>query len=220
MKRSRFVSLAMAIATVVAPAVCAATASPAGRPHRRPRIPTGVMRVGFAVQKFVKRGKTLGGDGSDDQHHHHRPRHAHILDAVHRNGGEEGGSPGKRPHNAAGVEDLQRAQPEPRPAPSRAARVDHRPEPGGAHNITADSNGGLLGSLLCGLLGGSAASSVRRPTPQTHQGRQVKRPLRGTGSEPPVNTVSTSGGSVGTQAVSAVCTVLDLTLGPLDTSTC
>jgi hypothetical protein len=89
--------------------------------------------------------------------------------------------------------------------------------------ITADSEGGLLGSLLCSLAGGGGvtahpAKSAAKLTKAVHRsglatkGVNLGVPLYQTTSG------STSGLSTTSGAVSpmAICKVLDLTLGPLD----
>src|SRR5215210_535901 len=89
--------------------------------------------------------------------------------------------------------------------------------------ITADSEGGLLGSLLCGLAGrrGPLAQQAAKLTRAAHRsglatkGVSVAAPLfqaSGSGSG------SGSGQMTSSGAVSpmAICTVLELTLGPLD----
>jgi len=80
--------------------------------------------------------------------------------------------------------------------------------------IKADSQGGLLGSLLCGLAGGAA------PTPpglRTTAARLTKvAKSSGFASAQPVLTLPLQPATLSTQQATAVCTVLDLTLGPLD----
>jgi len=81
--------------------------------------------------------------------------------------------------------------------------------------IRADSNGGLLGSLLCGLAGGSGL------TPTTGLATTAARLTKaakssGLATGPPLVTLPLQAASISTQQAAAVCTVLDLTLGPLD----
>src|SRR5215210_240591 len=87
--------------------------------------------------------------------------------------------------------------------------------------ITADSNGGLLGSLLCSLAGrggpGLATTSAARTlTKATHRsglatkGVRLAVPLYQTTSGSGTTSMSTSSSPL------AICNVLDLTLGPLD----
>jgi hypothetical protein len=81
--------------------------------------------------------------------------------------------------------------------------------------IKADSNGGLLGSLLCGLAGGSGLGNLATPGNAQKLTKAIKQ--SNLGATPVVN--------VPVQAVEpqqlppvrpGLCTVLDLVLGPLD----
>jgi len=75
--------------------------------------------------------------------------------------------------------------------------------------IKADSNGGLLGSLLCGLAGGGGLLTGLPTT-----AAQLTKVAQTSGlAAGPALTVPLA--AVAAQAA-AVCTVLDLTLGPLD----
>ncbi|HET7758629.1 MAG TPA: hypothetical protein VFK62_01805 [Gaiellaceae bacterium] len=88
-------------------------------------------------------------------------------------------------------------------------------------SITANSNGGLLGSLLCGLSG-------NRLTPRTivlnwtQAATQSGLATKGVSMSVPLYVTTSSNGtktlSAGTSTKSplAICQVLDLTLGPLD----
>src|ERR671936_1649496 len=89
--------------------------------------------------------------------------------------------------------------------------------------ITADSEGGLLGSLLCSLAGrgggGPALGTLKAaktPTEAAHRsglstkGVRVAVPLYQTTSGSGTTTLST------TKSPMVICTVLDLKLGPLD----
>jgi hypothetical protein len=75
--------------------------------------------------------------------------------------------------------------------------------------ITADSEGGLLGSLLCPGIAGQSASSLRPA--QVHRLNQVVHrsglARSGTGVAVPIQQAHTTQG---------ICTILDLTLGPVD----
>jgi hypothetical protein len=83
--------------------------------------------------------------------------------------------------------------------------------------ITADSNGGLLGGLLCGLAGGSGILGTAANAATLTNAAQKSGLSLGPGFTVPLN--GATAGSAGTQAVPlATCTVLDLTLGPLDLS--
>lgn len=87
--------------------------------------------------------------------------------------------------------------------------------------ITADSNGGILGSLLCSLAGRGgpglatmkAAKTLTRAVHRSGlstRGVRVAVPLYQTTSGSGATTLST------TKSPMAICTVLELTLGPLD----
>jgi len=79
--------------------------------------------------------------------------------------------------------------------------------------IKADSNGGLLGSLLCGLAGGSGLTSLpttvaaNRLTTAAKQGGLTAGPGFALPVQAPTALPPVPGG---------ICTVLDLVLGPLD----
>jgi hypothetical protein len=86
--------------------------------------------------------------------------------------------------------------------------------------ITADSNGGLLGSLLCSLSGRSplGLQAARLTRAANRSGLATK----GVSVAAPIYQASGSGGGSGLTATPgtyrpmAICTVLELTLGPLD----
>src|SRR3954452_16530925 len=80
--------------------------------------------------------------------------------------------------------------------------------------IKADSNGGLLGSLLCGLAGGAAPTPTAVATTATRLTQVAK--TSGLAASQPLVTVPLQAPSLHMQQAAAVCTVLDLTLGPLD----
>jgi len=84
--------------------------------------------------------------------------------------------------------------------------------------ITAKSNGGILGSLICGLSNG-------RLTPQqvvlnwTRAAQQSGLATKGVAMSVPLYATTSSGGITTlstTKSPMAICNVLDLTLGPLD----
>ena len=153
MKRSRFVGLAMRNRRVAA--VFAATASPAGAAAPSAAQSNGVMHVGFAVQKFVKQGKTLVAVGqtiatvTTDQGTYTSTSRSSVRSP------EGGSSRVERPHNAAGVQricNVLNLNLGPLHLALLGLIIDLDKV---VLNITADSNGGLLGGLLCGLAGGS-----------------------------------------------------------------
>jgi len=216
MRRSRFVGLAVLVTAALA--VFAATASPAAAGAAAPSAAqsNGVMHVGFAVQKFVKQGKSLVAVGqtiatvTTDQGTYTSTQP--FISKVTR----------KAAAHVSSVRTTQQA--------SRICNVLNLTL-GPLHlallgliidldkvvlNITADSNGGLLGGLLCGLAGGGGILGTATNAAKLTKAAKSSGLSMGPGFNVPLNTVSTSGGSAGTQAVQAVCTVLDLTVGPLD----
>jgi hypothetical protein len=80
--------------------------------------------------------------------------------------------------------------------------------------ITADSQGGLLGRLLCSLGGQGGGQQARSLTKAAHRsGLSTKGVRMG------VPLYQTSSGSLSTGATASpqtICSILDLTLGPLD----
>jgi hypothetical protein len=87
--------------------------------------------------------------------------------------------------------------------------------------ITADSNGGLLGSLLCSLAGrgAPALSSMKAAKSLTRAAHRSGLATRGIRLGVPLYQKTSSGGITTlstTKSPLAICNVLDLTLGPLD----
>jgi hypothetical protein len=88
--------------------------------------------------------------------------------------------------------------------------------------ITANSNGGLLGSLLCGLAGSGRLTPQQLTLNWTRAATQSGLATKGVTMSVPLYVTTSSNGtktlSAGTAAKSplAICQVLDLTLGPLD----
>jgi len=88
--------------------------------------------------------------------------------------------------------------------------------------ITADSNGGLLGSLLCGLVGSGRLTPRTVALNWTKAATQSGLATKGVTMSVPLYLNTSSDGtktlSAGTSTKSplAICSVLDLTLGPLD----
>jgi hypothetical protein len=206
----------MAIATIVA-AVFAATASPAGAAAPKAAQSTGVLHVGFAVQKFVKRGSNLVAMGR-------------TISTITT---DQGSYTSSTPFTATVSKKARPATARTTQAASTICNVLNL-KLGPLHlallglivdldpvvlNITADSTGGLLGSLLCpGLAGGgggilgTTANAAKLTKAAKSSGLAV-----GPGFNIPLTAASSASGSSGTQAMQlAVCTVLDLTVGPLD----
>ena len=87
--------------------------------------------------------------------------------------------------------------------------------------ITADSNGGLLGSLLCSLAGrgGGGLATLKAAKTLTSAASRSGLATKGVQVAVPLyKTTSSSGGTTlsTTKSPLAICTVLDLKLGPLD----
>ena len=88
--------------------------------------------------------------------------------------------------------------------------------------ITADSNGGLLGSLLCSLSGhgSSGLASTKAAKTLTKAATRSGLSTRGVRLGVPLyQTTSSSGATTLSTSVKsplAICSILDLTLGPLD----
>jgi len=80
--------------------------------------------------------------------------------------------------------------------------------------ITADSQGGILGQLLCGL-SGHGHSRAAKLTRAAHRSGLSTRGLR---MAVPIFAPSSGSGATGQGSVSPmfICPILDLTLGPLD----
>ncbi len=79
--------------------------------------------------------------------------------------------------------------------------------------ITADSQGGLLGRLLCSLADRSPSSASAATL--TRAARTSGLAARGVGFAVPLGTSGTAS-TFGTARSAVICPILDLTLGPLD----
>jgi len=80
--------------------------------------------------------------------------------------------------------------------------------------ITADSEGGILGQLLCGLTHKNTSRAARRLTKAAHRSGLATKGVR-----MGMPLYQTSSGSLTTGATASpqtICPILDLTLGPLD----
>ena len=78
--------------------------------------------------------------------------------------------------------------------------------------IKADSNGGLLGSLLCSVAGGSTATAAKL----NKAAKKLTKAARANGLNRGVQGFQVQAPPGFTQAPGTVCTILDLVLGPLD----
>ena len=217
MKRSRFVALAAVLVTAAVASI-AATAAPATAGTAAPTASraTSVVHVGFAVQKFVLRGKTLVAVGKT------------IATVTTDEGTYTTVKPfastvtKKAAARAAGTRGIQQA--------TRICDVLTLTL-GPLHlellglivdlnrvvlTLKANSEGGLLGGLLCGLAGGGGILGTATNATQLTKAANSSGLSLGPGFNVPVQTVAAASGSTGQQALQAVCTVLDLTLGPID----
>ena len=79
--------------------------------------------------------------------------------------------------------------------------------------IKADSNGGLLGSLFCGLAGGAAAASMAK---LNRTAAKMTKAAKANGLNRGVAGFQVQAPPGLTQAPGTTCTILDLVLGPLD----
>jgi hypothetical protein len=215
MKRSYAVAISFALATLAA-AVFAATASPAGGGSSIPTAAstTGVLHVGFAVQRFVKRGTQLVALGrtistvttTDGTYTTVTP----FTSTVTRKAAAKTGV--RSTQQATRICNVLNLNLGPLHLALLGLIVDLDPV---TLTITADSNGGLLGGLLCGLAGGSGILGTSANAAKLTNVAQTSGLSLGPGFTVPLTAATT--GSAGTQAVPlATCTVLDLTLGPLD----
>jgi hypothetical protein len=85
--------------------------------------------------------------------------------------------------------------------------------------ITADSKGGVLGSLLCSLAGGKGLGTLKAAKSLTHVASRSGLATKGVRFAVPLYQKTTAGGMTTlstTESPLAICNVLDLTLGPLD----
>ena len=80
--------------------------------------------------------------------------------------------------------------------------------------IKADSNGGLLGSLLCGLSGQN--TTLQTAATQLTQAAQTSGLATGTGFEVPISSAAQATPQALPPVGNGICTVLDLPVGPLD----
>src|SRR3954453_12490739 len=209
MKRSHALAVSVALATLVA-AVFAATASPAGGGSSLPSTAksTGVLHVGFAVQRFVKRGTHLvaigrtistvtAADGTTDT-----SIQAFTSTVLRKSMTTTGSRTTQSAKRICNVLNLNLG---PLHLALLGLIVDLDPV---TLTITADSNGGLLGGLLCGLAGGSGILGTTANAAKLTNVAQTSGLSLGPGFTVPLAGVTT--GSAGTQAVPlATCTVLD-----------
>jgi hypothetical protein len=217
MKHSRFLAISVAVATLAA-ATFAATATSAAGGTNGPSATnaTAVLHVGFAVQRFVKQGTHLvaigrtistitSADGS--RYTKIEPFTSRVVRKA-----AAPSSSYRTIQSAARTCSVLNLTLGPLHLALLGLIVDLNQV---NLTITADSNGGLLGSLLCGLAGGGGILGTATNAAKLTNVAQTSGLAAGPGINVPL-VGAVSSGSVGTQAVQATCSVLDLTLGPLD----
>jgi hypothetical protein len=216
MRGSR-VACALGLLAMLAVAALAASVSPAGGGTTRAAAQSAdSLQVRFAVTKFAARGKHLVAIGqtiatyqtTQGAYSTVKPFAANVL-RVHR---ARTLSSAHGPQAATRICDVLNLTLGPLHLNLLGLIVDLNRV---VLTIRADSNGGLLGSLLCGLAGGSGL------TPTTGLATTAARLTKaakssGLATGPPLVTLPLQTASISTQQAAAVCTVLDLTLGPLD----
>jgi len=209
MKRSRFASVGAVAVTVILASLAATTGPAAGGPAA-PRVgqATGTIHVGFAVTKFVARGKTLIAVGktittyqsTDGAYTVSKPFVSRVTRGHVRS-----------VQSASRICDVLNLNLGPLHLELLGLIVDLNKV---VLTIKADSNGGLLGGLLCGLAG---TSGLPGTTGLTTAATQLTKVAQSSGlSAGPGFTVPVSAVAPGTKQAAAVCTVLDLNLGPID----
>jgi hypothetical protein len=223
MKRSRFAGLAAILAAIVASCFAATAASAADNGvGTAAETTTATVDVSFAVKKFVVRNGRLVAVGEvigtyfSPQHTEvvRKPFAVRVKRTKGRLASRQMQSLG--PQQATRICDILSLN----LAPLRLELLGLIVELDRVVlTIKADSNGGLLGSLLCGLAGPNRAAAAQLTKAARQSGLAA-----GPGFQVPIQ-VPIVQGSPGMQSRGpldlppvppGVCTVLDLVLGPLD----
>jgi len=232
MKRSRFGWLAVGVASLVVASLAATVdASAASSATLAPsaRQTTGTVGVRFNVKKFVAQGKSLVavGDviGTYASAEGTQVTHTPFKSKVKRI--KAGSTSARHLQQATRICDILSLN----LAPLRLELLGLIVELDAVVlTIKADSNGGLLGGLLCGLAGGSGLTSVSKAAAGlTKAAKKSGLAVGGPGYQVPVSSVTMPPASPATASPrqlsrihdlppvpTGVCTVLDLVLGPLD----
>jgi len=233
MKRSRFGWLAVAVASLVVASLAATINASAGSSATlapSAKQTTGTVGVRFAVKKFVAQGKSLiavgdvigtyaSADGTQVTHTPFKSKVKRI---------KAGSTSARHLQQATRICDILSLN----LAPLRLALLGLIVELDAVVlTIKADSNGGLLGGLLCGLAGGSGLTSVSQAAAGlTKAAKKSGLAVGGPGYQVPISSVTmpppASPATASPRQLSriqdlppvpaGVCTVLDLVLGPLD----
>ena len=216
MRGSR-IACALGLLAMLAVAALAASVAPAEAGTTRAAAqPADSVQVRFAVTKFVARGKHLVAIGqtittyqtTQGTYSTAKPFAANVL-RVHK---VRTASSVRRVQAATRICDVLTLTLGPLHLELLGLIVDLNRV---VLTIKADSQGGLLGSLLCGLAGGPGlAPTSGLATTATRLTKAAKASGLATG--PPLITLPLQATSITAQQAAGVCTVLDLTLGPLD----
>jgi hypothetical protein len=216
MRGSRIAGSLGLLATLVVAAL-AATVSPAagGTTRAAAAQPTDSVQIRFAVTKFAARGKHLVAIGqtittyqtAQGAYSTAKPFAANVL-RIHK----ARTSSMRSVQSATRICDVLNLTLGPLHLALLGLIVDLNQV---VLTIKADSQGGLLGSLLCGLAGGAGTTPTtgltKTATRLTKVAKSSGLATAGPALTLPLQTVTRT-----TQQAAAVCTVLDLTLGPLD----
>jgi hypothetical protein len=217
-KRSYFLTLAAVIASLVAASVAATAHAGTGakRPTVTPAAQTpGTVQVRFAVDRFVAHGRNVFAKGEviatyASQTDTYVTRSPFSTKVVGFKAHPRAARHVSRANRICNVLELNLA-------PLRLNLLGLIVELDRVHlTVKADSEGGLLGSLLCSLAGGGV--SAQTAATQLTQAAQTSGLASGAGFQVPIAPASAS--TPQTQALppvpGGVCTVLDLPIGPLD----
>ena len=218
MKRSHLLGLAAVVASFFAASIAAtahAGVAAKGASVTPATQTPGTIQVRFAVEQFVAQGKSLVAKGemiatyasSTDTYESRTPFSTRVK------GFNAHGNAARHVSGATRICDVLNLD----IAPLHLALLGLIVDLDRVHlTIKADSNGGILGSLLCSLAGG--ATSLQTAATKLTQAAQTSGLADGTGFQVAVAPVSES--TPTTQALppvpAGICTVLDLPIGPLD----
>jgi hypothetical protein len=223
MKHSRLASLAAVIAALAAVASLAATANAAtaarGATASTKAQTVGTVQVRFAVDRFFVQKKKLYAQGetiasyaaADQTYTTSTPFTTRVTSSAARS--TQAARTVQRAGRICSVLNLDIA-------PIHLALLGAIVDLDRVHlTITADSNGGLLGSLLCALAGNSSLATPATAAQLTSIA-QTSGLASGAGFQVPVASPADATPGAQPQALppvpNGICTVLDLPIGPLD----
>jgi hypothetical protein len=229
-ERLRFVALALALAVVGAASVAASTASAAGeKSGATAETTTATVDVRFAVKKFVARGSRLVAVGdvigvytsAQGTEVVRKPFAVNVKRIKARKMSRQMQA---RPQQASRICDILSLN----LAPLRLELLGLIVELDRVVlTIKANSEGGLLGSLLCGLAGPGTTAATRTAAAKLTKAARQSGLSGGPGFQVPIQVPAVAPPAPGSQMQGVrpfdlppvppgVCTVLDLVLGPLD----